>query len=75
MAIILVSPENGCIGTIDEGNRYSTPEERGDRQQQRAERAELELEKKEAVQQQAISQFIKLGLRYRTDSIRFKFVC
>ena len=73
-----------------EGNRYPTPEERGDRQQQRAEeekqranlqqeradrqqqraeeekqraeRAELELEKKEAVQQQAISQFIKLGL-------------
>ncbi len=44
------------------GNRYPTPEERGDRQQQRAEQAELELEKKEAIQQQAISQFLKLGL-------------
>ncbi len=32
------------------------------RQQQRAEQAELELEKKEAIQQQAISQFLKLGL-------------
>ncbi len=42
--------------------RAEQEKKRANLQQQRAEQAELELEKKEAIQQQAISQFLKLGL-------------
>ncbi len=51
-----------------EGNRYPTPEENRDLQQERAERAEqraeqaeLELEKNETFKQQAISKLVKSG--------------
>ncbi len=42
--------------------RAEQEKQRANLQQQRAEQAELELEKKEAIQQQAISQLLKLGL-------------